>query len=298
MNLQNNKTCAAQSFSNQKRSYLSDVWHRLKKNKTAVLGLIIIAILILVSLCAPLIADYETVTAMNPQEKYLAPCAGHIFGTDDMGRDYFARIIWGGRASLTIGFLCVLVSLSIGMVLGSVAAYAGGTVDTLIMRIMDTLSCIPSLLLALVTAAALGPGFGNMVIALTLATVPNFTRVIRSVILPLTGQDFIEAARACGTTRTGIIRTQILPNALGPIIVQATMAIAQLIIAAAGLSFLGMGIQPPKPEWGSMLNTARQYIMTSPHMIIFPGLFIVLSALSLNLLGDGLRDALDPRLRN
>lgn len=283
---------------NIKRSCHFDVWRRLKKNKTAVFGLAVITILLLMSLLAPLIASYDSVTAMNASEKYMAPCREHIFGTDDMGRDYFARIIWGGRASLTIGFLCVFVSLSIGMVLGSVASYAGGRIDSLIMRFMDTLSCIPSLLLALVTAAALGPGFGNMVIALTLATVPNFTRVIRSVILPLTGQDFIEAARACGTTRSGIIRTQILPNALGPIIVQATMAIAQLIIAAAGLSFLGMGIQPPEPEWGSMLNTARQYIMTSPHMIIFPGLFIVLSALSLNLLGDGLRDALDPRLKN
>ena len=261
-------------------------------------GLVVISFLILMSVFASLIEPYENVIDMNASEKYLTPSSEHIFGTDDMGRDYFARIVYGGRASLSIGFLCVGIALILGMILGASAAYFGGVVDSIIMRFMDIISCIPSILLALVIVASLGPGLGNMIIAVTISTIPTFTRTIRSVILPLTGQDFIEAARACGTKNSRIILRHILPNAIGPIIVQATTAVAQLIIAAASLSFIGMGIQPPAPEWGAMLSVARNYITMYPHMIIFPGVFIVLAALSLNLLGDGLRDAMDPRLKN
>lgn len=282
----------------KKRSQFKEIWRRFRKNKTAMVGLIVICLLILMSIFANLIVPYDSVINMHASEKYLAPNAQHIFGTDDMGRDYFARIVYGGRASLSIGFLCVGVALVLGMLLGASAAYFSGVVDSIIMRIMDTISCIPSILLALVIVASLGPGLVNMIIAVTISTIPAFTRIIRSVILPITGQDFIEAARACGTKNSRIILRHILPNAIGPIIVQATTAVAQLIIAAASLSFIGMGIQPPAPEWGAMLSVARNYITMYPHMIIFPGVFIVLAALSLNLLGDGLRDALDPRLKN
>lgn len=286
------------SKSTKKTGQMREIWHRLSKNKTAMVGLVVITLLILISLLAGLIADYDSVTSMNAEEKYQPPNAEHIFGTDDMGRDYFARIVYGGRASLSIGFICVAIALSIGIVLGASAAYFGGMTDGIIMRLMDVFSCIPSILLALVIVAALGPGLTNLVIAITISTVPTFTRVIRSSVLPVVGQDFIEAARAYGTRSGGIVLRHVLPNAIGPIIVQATMAISQIIIAAAGLSFIGMGIQPPAPEWGAMLSSARTYIMTSPYLIIFPGMFIVLAALSLNLLGDGLRDALDPRLRD
>lgn len=282
----------------KKRSQIKEIWRRLRKNKTAMAGLVVISFLILMSVFASLIEPYENVIDMNASEKYLTPSSEHIFGTDDMGRDYFARIVYGGRASLSIGFLCVGIALILGMILGASAAYFGGVVDSIIMRFMDIISCIPSILLALVIVASLGPGLGNMIIAVTISTIPTFTRTIRSVILPLTGQDFIEAARACGTKNSRIILRHILPNAIGPIIVQATTAVAQLIIAAASLSFIGMGIQPPAPEWGAMLSVARNYITMYPHMIIFPGVFIVLAALSLNLLGDGLRDAMDPRLKN
>ncbi|NMA48706.1 MAG: ABC transporter permease [Tissierellia bacterium] len=281
----------------KKRSQATEIWKRLCKNKTAMFGLVVITLLILMSILAGLISPYEKVINMNASEKYLPPSSKHIFGTDDMGRDYFARIVYGGRASLAIGFLCVSIALVLGTILGASAAYYAGFIDSLIMRIMDIISCIPSILLALVIVASLGPGLVNMIIAVTISTIPTFTRIIRSVILPITGLDFIEAARACGTKNSRIILRHILPNAIGPIIVQATTAVAQLIIAAASLSFIGMGIQPPAPEWGAMLSVARDYITMYPHMIIFPGVFIVLAALSLNLLGDGLRDAMDPRLR-
>lgn len=282
----------------KKTGQAKEVWRRLRKNRTAMIGLVIISLLILMSVFAGLVASYNSVTEMNAAEKYQPPSMQHIFGTDDMGRDYFARIVYGGRASLSIGFLCVAVAMTIGIILGAAAAYFGGALDSIIMRVMDVFSCIPSVLLALVIVAALGPGLWNLVIAITISTVPTFTRVIRSSVLPVVGQDFIEAARACGTKNPRIVLRHILPNAMGPIIVQATMALSQIIIAAAGLSFIGMGIQPPAPEWGAMLSSARSYIMTSPHLIIFPGIFIVLAALSLNLLGDGLRDALDPRLKD
>ncbi|MDL2259119.1 ABC transporter permease [Eubacteriales bacterium OttesenSCG-928-K08] len=282
----------------KKTGQMREVWHRLVRNKTAMVGLIVISLLILMSVFAPLIVSYDSVRETNAEEKYQPPSAEHPFGTDDMGRDYFARIVYGGRASLSIGFICVAVAMSIGLILGASAAYFSGAADSIIMRIMDVLSCIPSILLALVIVAALGPGLVNLIIAITISTVPTFTRVIRASVLPIVGQDFIEAARACGTRHPRIVLRHILPNAMGPIIVQATMALSQIIIAAAGLSFIGMGIQPPAPEWGAMLSNARTYIMTSPYLIIFPGIFIVLAALSLNLLGDGLRDALDPRLRD
>jgi peptide/nickel transport system permease protein len=283
----------------KKRSQLGSIWKRLRKNKTAVAGLCVICIFVLIAIFADVIADYSTMAIrMNAAEALQPPGVGHLFGTDEYGRDVFARVVHGSRVSISIGLLTVSIAVAFGGLLGSIAGYFGGPVDNIIMRIMDTVMSIPAVLLTLSIVAALGPGMVNLLWAMAIATIPGFTRVIRSVVLPTVNQDFVEAAKACGTSNRRIILRHIIPNAIGPIIVQATMAISGMILAAAALSFIGMGIQPPRPEWGSMLSSAREYMMNSPYLVVFPGLAIVTVALSFNLFGDGLRDALDPRLKN
>lgn len=282
-----------------KRSLAKEIWRRLKKNKAAMMGLIIISILVLVAIFADLIADYDTLAiSQNVTERLQKPSSKHWFGTDGYGRDVFARIIHGTRVSMILGIGAVIISLMAGTIIGALAGFYGGKVDNVIMRIMDTIQSIPPILLALAIVASLGPGIRNLFIAITVTSTPGFARVIRSVILPIIGQEFIEAARAYGAKDRRIIFKYIIPNAIGPILVQATMAVSGMIIATASLSFIGMGIQPPRPEWGAMLSEAREYIRSETYLVVFPGLAIVLAALSLNLLGDGLRDALDPRLKN
>lgn len=291
------KKAAESSF--QKQSRFRQTWKQLKKNKAAMAGLVIIAVFVLLALCADLIADYDTVViAQNIEQRLQPPSAQHWFGTDNYGRDIFARVIHGSRMSLTIGVVSTVVSVLCGGILGALAGFYGGKVDNIISRIMDALLCIPAILMALCIIAALGPGLVNLMIAITISQVPGFTRLIRSVIMTLRDQDYVEAARSCGTSDVRIICRHIIPNALGPIIVQATMAMADMILTAAGLSFIGMGIAPPTPEWGTMLSEGREQIRNAPYMITFPGIAIVLSALSFNMLGDGLRDALDPRLKD
>ena len=283
----------------KKKSQGKEIWKRMKKNRAAMIGLVIICIFVFFAIFADVIADYEEeAITQNVKERLQPPNSEHWFGTDAYGRDIFARILHGARVSLTIGLASTGISVILGGLFGAAAGYYGGKVDSIIMRVMDTVMCIPAILLALAIVAALGPGIRNLLIAITVAQVPGFTRVIRSVILSVVGQDFIEAAKACGTTDKRIIIKHILPNAMGPIIVQATMSVAGMIITAAGLSFIGMGIQPPRPEWGAMLAESREYMRYAPYLVAFPGIAIVLAALSLNLLGDGLRDALDPRLKN
>lgn len=283
----------------QKKSQLQEVIKRMKKNKSAMVGLAVLCILILFAIFADVITNYDAKAIhQNMQERLQAPNSGHWLGTDSFGRDVFARIIHGVRISLTIGLLTTGVSIIIGGMLGAIAGYYGGILDSIIMRITDTILCIPPILLALAIVASLGPGITNLIIAMTVSSVPGFTRVIRSTVLLVVGQEFIEAARACGTRDLRIILRHILPNAMGPIIVQGTMAVGVMIINTASLSFLGMGIQPPRPEWGAMLAESREYIRHAPYLVIIPGLTILLTALSLNLLGDGLRDALDPRLKD
>ncbi len=278
---------------------ISDIWRRFAKNKAAVAGLAVIVVLALFAVFANVFADYQTdVIGMNSAERLSPPSAKHIFGTDNYGRDVFARLIFGARVSLSIGLICISISLVAGMILGCLSGYIGGWFDTVVMRIMEMFSCIPGVLLALAIVAALGQGMRNLVIAMVISLIPGFTRIIRALILPLVDQDYIEAARACGTRTGRIIIRHILPNAMGPIIVQATMAVSSVIISAAGLSFIGMGVQPPDPEWGAMLSQGNEFIRRAPYLVVFPGLAIVLSALSFNLVGDGLRDALDPRLRD
>ena len=283
----------------QKQSQIGQVWKRLRKNKAAMVGLIIIVLFVGLAVCADFIADYDTVViAQNIDQRLQPPSAEHWFGTDNYGRDILARVIHGARMSLTIGVVSTLISVCAGAVFGALAGFYGGKVDNVISRVMDALMCIPAILMALCIIAALGPGLLNLMIAITISQVPSFTRLIRSVIMTLRDSDYVEAARSCGTSDARIIYRHIIPNAIGPIIVQATMAMADMILTAVGLSFIGMGIAPPTPEWGTMLSEGREQIRNAPWIITFPGLAIVLAALSFNMLGDGLRDALDPRLKD
>ena len=283
----------------KKRSQLSIIWNRLRKNKLAMLGLAILVVMVALAVCADWIADYDTnVTGMNMAERLQTPSAKHWFGTDSYGRDVFARIIHGSRLSLSLSIFAMLAAVAIGSIIGAIAGYYGGRVDDVLMRLMDILLAIPPMLMSISIVAALGHSMVNLMIALSLAYIPVFARVIRSSILTVKGQEFIEAAKACGTSNARIILRHIIPNAIGPIIVQATLAMGSTILIISSLSFMGMGIQPPQPEWGTMLYEGRDLIRTSPYLVIFPGIAIALAVLSLNLLGDGLRDALDPRRKN
>jgi peptide/nickel transport system permease protein len=282
----------------KKRSAFYEVWKKLRKNAIAVAALAVIVVLCLTAVFADFIADYENVAIKGvPSERLRSPSVEHIFGTDAMGRDIFARIIHGSRISLQIGLYSTLLSVVGGMIVGSIAGFYGGRVDNVLMRISDVFMSVPSLLLALAIVAALGQGISNLVISLSVAQIPAFGRLMRSQILTIRDNEFVEAARALGASDLRIILLYLLPNAVGPIIVQATISIATAIIAAAALSYIGLGVPPPAPEWGTMLAEGRQYMRQHLYMLLTPGLAIVITALSFNLLGDGLRDALDPRLR-
>jgi peptide/nickel transport system permease protein len=282
----------------KKRSGFSEIWRRIKKNKAAMFGLAVIILFALISASANFITPYSAAVKQNAKVRLQGPSLEHIFGTDSYGRDVFARLIYGSRISLTLGFVTTLISVVLGGFLGAAAGFYGGKVDRIIMRICDMLMCIPGILLALAVVASLGPGMTNLMIAITISNVPGFVRLIRSCILSVVDQEFIEAARACATPDVRIIYKHIIPNAIGPIIVQATMSIAGMLLVASSLSFLGMGVQPPTPEWGAMLGEAREYMRTAGYLVLFPGLAIAFAALAFNLLGDGLRDALDPRLKS
>ena len=283
----------------KKRSQLSLVWHRLSRNKLAMLGLAMMSVIVLLAVFADVIADYnKVVVGMNMLERLQTPSAKHWFGTDGYGRDVFARIIHGGRLSLTLSIVSMSVAVAVGSLIGAISGYYGGKIDDVLMRLMDMLLAIPPMLMSISIVAALGRSMFNLMLALALAYMPVFARVIRSSILSVKGQEFVEAAKACGTSDARIIMRHIVPNAVGPIIVQATLAMGSSILTISSLSFMGMGIQPPQPEWGTMLYEGRDLIRTSPYLVIFPGIAIAMSVLSLNLIGDGLRDALDPRLKN
>ena len=283
----------------RKRSQLSLIWHRLRRNRLAMLGLALMSAILLLAVFADVIADYDTkVVGMNMAERLQTPSAKHWFGTDGYGRDVFARIIHGSRLSLSLSIISMLIAVAVGSMIGAISGYFGGRVDDVLMRLIDMLLAIPPMLMSISIVAALGRSMANLMLALALAYMPVFARVIRSSILSVKDQEFVEAARACGTSDARIILRHIIPNAVGPIIVQATLAMGSSILTISSLSFMGMGIQPPQPEWGTMLYEGRDLIRTSPYLVIFPGAAIAVSVLSLNLLGDGLRDALDPRLKN
>ena len=283
----------------KRNSPAREIWRRFKKNKAAMLGLGIFSVMVLLALFADVICDYDTqVIAQDVANRLKAPSPDHWFGTDAYGRDIFARVVHGARISIIIGLAATVGSVCISGILGSIAGYYGGRIDNAIMRVLDTFLAIPGELLAMAIVASLGPSMTNLLIAVTIARIPPFTRVIRSSILTVIDQDYIESAIASGARDSYIIVKHILPNAMGPIIIQATMGVGRMILTAAGMSFIGMGVQPPLPEWGSMLAERRDFMRYSPYITLFPGLAIILTSLALNLLGDGLRDALDPKLKN
>ncbi len=269
---------------------------RLRRNRLAILGMLVLAAVVFVAVFAPFIAPYhyaeqDIVMAFEP------PSAQHWLGTDEFGRDILSRIIYGAQVSLQVGLFAVSLAMISGGLLGAVAGYYGGKLDEVIMRIMDIFLSIPQILLAIAIAAALGPGLLNLTIAVGLAAMPTFARVVRGAVLSIVGQEFIEAAQCMGARDSWIIFRHVLPNCSAPIIVQATLRVAQAILAAASLSFLGLGIQPPFPEWGGMLAGARGYIRDYAYMTVFPGLAIMITIMALNFVGDGLRDAMDPKLK-
>jgi len=300
---------SAEGISLKSVSLWQITWRRLFKRKSAVVGMVILGILVFVAITAPLIAPYEPTQVLLGKEKVKArqdPCIHlfgcpktepqHILGIDGNVRDEFSRLLYGARLSLMIGFTTVSFAIVIGTVLGALAGYFGGWIDNLIMRVMDVLLAFPSLLLAIAIVTVLGPGLQNALLAIGIVSIPAYARVVRASVLSVRETEFVSATRALGGGTTQILFGRILPNALTPLIVQGTLGIATAILDAAALSFLGLGAQPPTPEWGSMLGAERNQVFTAPHLVFFPGIAIALTVLSFNLLGDGLRDALDPRL--
>ena len=279
------------------RSQFLTVMKALSRNKMAIVGLIILIILVFAGTFAHVIAPYDY-AAQDLQNAFQHPNAQHLFGTDEFGRDMFSRIMYVPRISLLVGFVSVGIAVIVGGALGAVAGYYGKRIDNIIMRLMDILLAVPQTLLAIAIVAALGTGLVNLMIAVGISSVPTYARIVRASVLTIREEEYIEAARASGTSNTKIIMKHILPNCVAPVIVQVTLGIASAILTAAGMSFIGLGIQPPEAEWGNMLSSGRDYIRGYSYMTMFPGLAIVITVLSLNLLGDGLRDALDPKLRN
>ncbi len=282
---------------------------RMVKRRSAVAGMVILGTLIFVAVFAPVIAPYSPTEVLIGKEdikRRAPPCIHllgcpkdqpqHIMGIDGNVRDQFSRVIYGTRFSLLIGFITVGFAITIGVTLGAISGFFGGGTDNVIMRFMDVLLAFPSLLLAIAIVAVIGPGLQNALFAIALVSIPSYARVMRASILSVKETEFVSASKALGSSRLGILWDSVLPNAISPLIVLATLGIATAILDAAALSFIGLGAQPPTPEWGTMLGTERNQVFTSPHLVFFPGLAIMITVLGFNLLGDGLRDALDPRL--
>ncbi|MBT9173094.1 MAG: Glutathione transport system permease protein GsiD [Syntrophomonadaceae bacterium] len=278
------------------RKRVSDFWWQLRRNRLALCGAAVLAFFTVVALLAPWLAPYSP-TAQNLPASLQPPGPAHLLGTDEFGRDILSRIIFGARFSLPVGFFSVAIALAGGGLLGMLAGYYGGRLDNLIMRVMDVMLALPTILLAIVIVTALGPGLTNVMVAVGISLIPNFARVAKAAVLGVRELEYVEAARASGAGTLRVIFRHILPNSLAPIIVQGTLSVAGAILSAAALSFIGLGAQPPTPEWGSMLSSGRAFLRDAPHVTTFPGLAILLTVLALNLFGDGLRDALDPRLR-
>jgi peptide/nickel transport system permease protein len=278
------------------KSQLKGVWTRLKKDKLALIGLVILIILILMAIFANFIAPYEYDT-QNLKNTFQSPSLKHLFGTDEFGRDIFSRIVYGSRISLQVGVIAVGIAVVIGGFLGAVAGYYSGKIDNVIMRIMDVLLSIPQMLLAISIVAALGNSLINLMVAVGVSSIPQYARIVRASVISIKNQEFVESARAIGSSDLRIIFKHVIPNCLAPVIVQATLGIGLAILTAAGLSFIGLGIKPPTPEWGAMLSGSRTYIRDYTYMTLFPGIAIVITIFAFNVLGDGLRDALDPKLK-
>jgi glutathione transport system permease protein len=278
------------------RSLWRDAWARLRRNRFAMAGGICMLLFILVGVAAPLLAPYDPV-AQDYDHLLEGPSLQHPFGTDNFGRDILSRVMYGARISLRLGLLGTVVGVAIGVLLGMIAGFYGGLADSFVMRLLDIQLAFPGLLLAITIITVLGVGEINVIIAIGVFSVPVFARVLRGSILSLKQQEFVLAAEAIGVPDHRLMIVHLLPNALAPILVMATLRLGTAILTAASLSFLGLGVRPPSPEWGAMLSEGRAYLQLAPHVAIFPGIAILVTVLALNLLGDGLRDALDPRLR-
>ena len=270
------------------------IWQRLRKNRLSIVGSILIGGFLLLAFAAPLIAPADPM-AQALYNRLSPPTLEHPFGTDDFGRDILSRVIYGARISLRVGVFAVLIALVLGTCIGVVAGYWGGWIDQILMRLMDLLLAFPSILLAIGIVAILGPGLENAMLAVGIVAMPQYARLIRASVLTVRETDYVMAARALGASDWRILCVSVLPNCLAPLIVQATLGLATAILDAAGLSFLGLGAQPPTPEWGAMLSQGRELIVRAPWVLTFPGGAIFFTVLAFNLVGDGLRDALDPK---
>ncbi len=283
------------------RSPTKDIFRRLFRNKLAIAGMVIIGIVILVAVFAPFLASQDPnergVFRVYPTDNKQSPSLEHPMGTDDLGRDMMSLIIYGSRISVRVGIFAVGFAILVGATLGAIAGYTGGTTDNVIMRIMDIMLSFPSILLALVIVAAIGPGLFNAMLAVGIVSIPTFARITRATVIKENENVYVMAARSLGANNNRVLWRHIVPNSLSPLIVAASLGIAVAILDAAGLGFLGLGAQPPTPEWGLMLSRNKSHLFTSPWMVIFPGVAIMFLVLGFNLLGDGLRDALDPWLR-
>ena len=293
MNAQKNSGSAEKL---RKSSQWKDVWIRLRRNKLAMVGMVIAVLLALMAIFAPVISPYDY-QVQDVAHRLQMPSAQHLMGTDNMGRDILSRLIYGGRISLLVSLLAVIVSLVIGGLLGAVSGYMGGKVDSVIMRLMDILMAIPGILMAVCISAAMGGGVWQTALAIAVAGIAGVCRLVRGQTLTLRNQEYIEAARASGSGTLRILLSNIIPNCLAPIIVNTTMSIGGNIMMISALSFVGLGVQPPIPEWGAILNSGREYVSTFWPLITFPGIAIALTMFGFNVFGDGLRDALDPKLK-
>lgn len=282
----------------KKRSLWQDVWNRFKKNKVAVASLIVLVIVFLVAVFAEFIVPYEKAIEHNLNERLTSPNFKHILGTDDFGRSMFARLIHGTRYSIFIALTVMLLSMIFGALIGSFSGYYGGKVDNLIMRMTDVILAFPAILLVITLIALFGIGIPNLILAMTIGSIPGHARMVRASVLSIKDAEFIEASRAIGCNDFIIIFKHILPNVIGPIIINSALSLGGIIMGVASLSFIGFGVKSPTPEWGAIMASGKDFIRTAPYFIIIPGLFIVITTLAITLLGDGLVDALDPRLKN
>ncbi len=291
-------TLAVENGEYQAQSKFKEIWRRLKKSKGAMIGLVMLIIMIIGIIFAPMFVSYETAITNDFSNMLAKPSADHWFGCDGYGRDIFARTIYGGRTSVGIALLATFASCIVGSLLGAVAGFFGGWVDSTIMRSLDIFMSVPDILFTMAVVYALGASFVNLIVALTLAYFTNYVRLVRSEVLTLSEQDYVEASRAGGASGFKIILSHILPNSIGVIIVNTTLNVAKIILYESTLSFLGLGMPSPQPEWGQMLSESREFMRNAPHLMIFPALAIIVTACSINLVGDGLRDALDPHLKS
>jgi peptide/nickel transport system permease protein len=278
------------------RSYGGDIWRRFRRDPGALVGAAIVLAVLLAALFAPLIAGWDPL-AQDLRNQAQAPGGQHLLGTDKLGRDLFARILFGARISIRIGFVAVGLAISAGTLIGAIAGYFGGRVDDVLMGAMDVVLAFPSIILAIAITTILGPSITNLMVAVGIVYIPQYARLARSSVLGVKEMEYVEAARAIGVSAPAVLARHILPNILAPLLVQATLGVATAELEAAGLSYLGLGARPPAPEWGAMLNDARDYWLSAPWALVFPGLAITTLVLGFNLLGDGLRDALDPTTR-